>query len=128
MLHVPKHIEINVLRDLPTVKGDKIKLQQLFQNLISNSIKYNDKEKGIIEIDYTEEEGDYKFSVKDNGIGIHEKHQKNIFKIFHAVNKSKDSTGIGLSIVKKIVELHKGEISVESNLGTSTTFYFTLKK
>ena len=129
MLHIPKHININILSELPVVKGDSIKLQQLFQNLISNAIKYNDKENGIIEIDYTEEDEEtYKFLVRDNGIGIDQKHLKDIFKIFHAVNKSKDSTGIGLSIVKKIVELHKGEIYVESELGKGTTFYFTLKK
>ena len=110
------------------VKGDKTKLQQLFQNLISNAVKFNDKEKGFIKIDVKEEEQFYKFSIKDNGIGIEEKYHDKVFKIFNALNKSKESTGIGLSIVKKIVELHHGDIWIESVLGEGTTFYFTLKK
>ena len=70
----------------------------------------------------------YEFSVRDNGIGIEKQFHDKIFKIFHSLNKSKDSTGIGLSIVKKIVNLHKGEIWLDSEPGKGSTFYFTLKK
>jgi signal transduction histidine kinase len=128
MLYVPKHIKIKSLKQLPTLKGDKTKLQQLFQNLISNAIKFIDKDKGEIIIDVEDLKSHYKFSIKDNGIGIEKKFHDKIFKIFHALNKSKDSTGIGLSIVKKIVDLHEGEIWLDSEPNVGTTFYFTLKK
>jgi PAS domain S-box-containing protein len=128
MLYVPAHIAINVLNPLPVVQGDKTKLKQLFQNFISNAVKFNDKEEGYVNIDVIETEMYYQFSVKDNGIGIDKKYHDKIFKVFHALNKRKDSTGIGLSIVKKIINLHKGTVWVESQIGKGTTFHFTLKK
>ena len=103
LLLVPSNLSIKILNKLPTIKGDKTKLQQLFQNLISNAIKFNDKEKGLIEINVKEAESHYEFSVKDNGIGIDKKYHNNIFNIFHSLNKSNESTGIGLSIVKEMV-------------------------
>ena len=128
VLYVPQHISINILSKLPTFYGDKTKFQQLFQNLISNAIKFNDKEKGIINIDVEDHKTFYKFSVLDNGIGIKQKHFDKIFKIFQSLKKSKDSSGIGLSIVKKIVDIYKGEVWLESELNKGTTFYFTIKK
>ena len=128
ILFVPEHIEIKILTELPTVLGDKTKLQQVFQNLISNAIKFNDKSKGFVQIDVVDQESHYRFSIKDNGIGIEPKFQDKVFKIFNTLNKREDSTGIGLSIVKKIVNLHEGEIWIESNLGEGATFFFTLKK
>lgn len=128
LLYIPEHIQIIILNELPTIKGDKTKLQQLFQNLISNSVKFIDKEKGLIEVDFIEKENHYEFSIKDNGIGIHKSFHNKVFKIFHSLNKSKDSTGIGLSIVKKIVNLHDGKIWLESEPKIGTIFYFTLKK
>ena len=128
VLYVPQHISINILSKLPTFYGDKTKFQQLFQNLISNAIKFNDKEKGIINIDVEDHKTFYKFSVLDNGIGVKQKHFDKIFKIFQSLKKSKDSSGIGLSIVKKIVDIYKGEVWLESELNKGTTFYFTIKK
>ena len=123
-----ENITINILSKLPKVKGDTTKFQQLFQNLISNAIKFNRGKKGIIEIDYIEKKSFHQFSVKDNGIGIAKKYHKQIFKIFESLNKSKDSSGIGLSIVKKIVDLYEGNIWLESKPNIGTTFYFTIKK
>ena len=128
VLYVPKHISINILNDLPVVFGDKTKLRQLFQNLISNAVKFIDKEKGIIDIDFKENGTFYEFSIQDNGIGIQEKYHKKIFKIFQTLNNSKESTGIGLSIVKKIVDLYQGDIWIESTPNIGTKFIFTLKK
>lgn len=128
ILYIPEHIVVKALNPLPTIKGDATKLQQLFQNLISNAVKFIDKEKGLITIDVEDFKSHYKFSIQDNGIGIDKQFHNKIFKIFHALNKSKDSTGIGLSIVKKIVDLHQGQIWLESKLNVGTTFYFTLKK
>ena len=127
-LFIPKNISFNVASNLPTVKGTKIKFYQLFQNLIANAIKFNDKKKGIIELDFKEENSFYQFSIKDNGMGIDEKFHDKIFKIFHYLNKTKESSGIGLSIVKKIVNLYGGDIWLESEVGKGATFYFTLKK
>ena len=128
VLYIPNHINIKINKPLPTLKGDKTKLQQVFLNLITNAIKFSDKSKGHIEIDVVPKENHYEFSVKDNGIGIEKKYHDKIFKIFHTLNRSKDSTGIGLSIVKKIVNLHGGDIWLESELSEGTIFYFTLKK
>jgi signal transduction histidine kinase len=128
ILYIPDHIEMALENKLPKLRGDKTKLQQLFQNLISNAVKFIDKPKGQITINVKSMDGYYEFSIADNGIGIEEQYHDKIFKIFHALNKSKESTGIGLSIVKKIVNLHQGKIWVESELGKGATFYFTLKK
>lgn len=128
ILFIPDHIKINVLKKLPIVKGDKPKFQQLFQNFISNAIKFCDKEIGTIEIDYEEKHTFHQFSIKDNGIGIEKKYHDKIFQIFHSLNAREDSTGIGLSIVKKIIDLHQGDIWLDSEPGKGTTFYFTLKK
>ena len=128
IIFVPDHITIKVLNDLPTIKADSVKMQQLFQNLLSNSVKYNDKEEGLIEIDVEENEEFYQFSIKDNGVGIDKKYHNQIFKIFHALNKNKDATGIGLSIVKKIVNHYGGEVWLDSERGVGTIFYFTLRK
>lgn len=128
VLFVSEHVSITILNKLPVVNGDKVKLQQLFQNLISNAVKFNDKEKGVIEIDVKSQKSFYQFSIKDNGVGIEKQYHDKIFKIFHFLNKSKNSTGIGLSIVKKIVDLFNGEIWIDSEIGKGTTFYFTIKK
>ncbi|SOU87207.1 PAS domain-containing sensor histidine kinase [Tenacibaculum dicentrarchi] len=128
LLFIPSHIMIKVPRKLPVVNGDVTKFQQLFQNLISNAVKFNDKEKGLIEIEFIEQTSFYQFSVKDNGIGIDKKYHDKIFKIFQSLNKREDSTGIGLSIVKKIIQLYEGTIWLESESDVGTTFYFTIKK
>ena len=128
ILYIPEHITVKALNQLPVITGDGTKLQQLFQNLISNAVKFIDKEVGLVIIDFEDLKSHYKFSIKDNGIGIDKQFHDKIFKIFHALNKSKDSTGIGLSIVKKIVDLHEGQIWLESEPNVGTTFYFTLKK
>jgi PAS domain S-box-containing protein len=128
VIFFPSHIELKLLNPLPIVVGDETRFQQLFQNLISNSILYIDKEVGLIEIDCIEKNFHYQFSVKDNGVGIKKENHKKIFKIFHSLEKRKESSGIGLSIVKKIVSLYGGEVWLESEYGKGTTFYFTIKK
>ncbi|MBU3013053.1 PAS domain S-box protein [Polaribacter vadi] len=127
-MYVPDIISINVLNTLPIVQGDSVKFEQLFQNLIGNAIKFSDKENAFINVDFKDQGEFYKFSVIDNGIGIENRHFDKIFKIFQSLKISEDSTGIGLSIVKKIIDIYKGEIWVESELGKGTTFHFTIKK
>lgn len=128
MLYIPEHISVNITNTLPSLVGHKTKLQQLFQNLISNAIKFIDKEIGVINISVESQDDYYQFSVQDNGIGIEKQFHDKIFKVFHSLKKSKDSSGIGLSIVQKIIELHQGKIWLESEPNVGTTFYFTLKK
>lgn len=128
ILYVPDNISIHILKKLPIVKGDKVKFQQLFQNLIANAIKFSNKPKSIINIDLIEHKSFFMFSIEDNGIGIEKRHFDKIFKIFQSLKKSEDSSGIGLSIVKKIVDIYKGEIWLESEKDQGTTFYFTIKK
>ncbi|WP_343329585.1 PAS domain-containing sensor histidine kinase [Polaribacter staleyi] len=128
ILFIPENISVNVLKKLPIVKGDKTKFQQLFQNFISNAIKFCDKEIGIVEVDCKEDGSFYQFSIRDNGIGIEKKYHDKIFEVFTSLNKREDSTGIGLSIVKKIIDLHEGTIWLESEPNKGTTFYFTIKK
>ncbi|MFC4633536.1 PAS domain S-box protein [Dokdonia ponticola] len=128
VLYIPDNISVTSLKNLPVVKGDKIKFQQVFQNLIGNAIKFNDKEKGTITIDYVDKKSYHQFSISDNGMGIEKKYHEAIFKIFNSLKQSKDSSGIGLSIVKKVIDLYKGNIWVASELNKGTTFYFTLKK
>ncbi|GAA4303682.1 PAS domain-containing sensor histidine kinase [Aestuariibaculum suncheonense] len=128
ILYIPEHITIYILKPLPVVFGHKTKIQQLFQNLISNAIKFIDKDKGLIYISVEELDDCYQFSIQDNGMGIEKKFHNKIFKVFHALKKSDESTGIGLSIVQKIVELHNGKIWLESKPNKGTTFLFTIKK
>jgi light-regulated signal transduction histidine kinase (bacteriophytochrome) len=127
IIYIPEHITVTYY-DLPVVKGDKYRLQQLFQNLISNAISYNDKETGRVEIGVSEKDEFWEFYVKDNGKGIEEVYFEKIFKTFQKLENKMESTGIGLSIVKKVVDLYGGKIWLTSQLNLGTTFYFTLKK
>ena len=127
-IFIPDHIKVLIKRKLPTVKADPTRLQQLFQNLMSNAINYIDKEKGLVEVDFEDTKDFYVFSIKDNGVGIPKEYHEKIFKIFNTLGGFEKSTGIGLSIVKKVVELYKGEIWLESKVGVGTTFFFSIKK
>ncbi|QHI38278.1 Phytochrome-like protein cph1 [Kordia antarctica] len=128
ILYIPEHIQFIFPEDLPIIKADKTRIKQLFQNLISNAIDYVDKEDGKIEVKFKELKYYWKFSVSDNGIGIAKAYHDKIFKIFQTLDTKGKSTGIGLSIVKKIIELYKGDIYLESEEGKGTTFFFKLKK
>ena len=118
-------------KNLPTIYGEKINIHLLFQNLISNALKFIRKDT-IPEISISSEENSdfWTLIVKDNGIGIEKKHLPKIFKIFqrlHNINEY-EGTGIGLAHCKKIVDLHKGKIWVESSKNSGSTFYFTISK
>jgi two-component system sensor kinase FixL len=130
LLSPPSHIKIDIPEKLPKLVYDRTRLQQVFQNLISNAIKFMDKDQGHIQVLFDDEDDHYAFHVKDNGPGISQAHFDKIFQIFQTL-ASKDefeSTGIGLSIVKRIVELNGGEVSVTSEEGKGSTFSFTVPK
>lgn len=120
-----------IFNGLPTIKGDETKLRQLFQNLISNAIKFRRKDREpVISVTADEQEGLYLFSVKDNGIGIDEKYIPKLFVVFQRLHSEKEykGTGIGLATCKKIVTLHNGKIWVESTAGEGSSFNFIIPK
>jgi light-regulated signal transduction histidine kinase (bacteriophytochrome) len=128
MMHIPTNVLIIKPVKLPIINGDKHRLQQLFQNIIDNAIKYNNKAKVIIEIGFEDNDNYWKFFIKDNGKGIDKLYFDKIFHTFQKLENNPESSGIGLSIVKKIVNLYEGHIWVESEINIGSTFYFTLKK
>jgi signal transduction histidine kinase len=127
-----ERVEVRVPRPLPVVRADRVRVGEIFHNLIVNAMKYNDKPEKWIEVGWRESRGGPPvFYVRDNGIGIPEKHHEAVFRIFkrlHSRDKFGGGTGAGLTIVKKIVERHHGRIWAESSPGEGTTFYFTLQE
>ncbi len=114
---------------LPTVTGSAPQLKILFRNLIGNAVKFNDKPAPIVEVGFrSQENNSYLFWVRDNGIGIEPEYFDKIFVIFQRLHSREafEGTGAGLAIVKKIIEIHKGKIWVESQPGTGSMFCFTL--
>jgi light-regulated signal transduction histidine kinase (bacteriophytochrome) len=114
--------------DLPTVMADRTQMDQLFQNLIGNAIKYRGADPPQIHVGCQRDGGWWVFSVRDNGIGIDPRYSERIFIIFQRLHTRDEysGTGIGLAICKKIVERHGGKIWIESELGQGTTCYFKL--
>lgn len=126
----PANAVINVRDNLPNMRAERVKLQQVFLNLIQNAIKYNDKEDIQVEIRCEDQGNDWKFFVKDNGPGIEPRYHEKIFVIFQTLNARDEveSRGVGLAIVKKIVEEEGGKIWVESEKGKGATFCFNWPK
>ena len=112
---------------MPHVIADPIQLEQLFQNLIGNAIKFHGDNTPRVHIDAERSNGRWIFSVHDNGIGIDPQYEERIFEIFKRLNTKTEysGTGLGLAICKKIVDRHKGDIWLESKLDKGSTFYFT---
>lgn len=149
-LHVTlneRGIEVRIPRSLPAIPCDAARIGEVFRNLIVNAMKYNDKPQKWIEIGYTQNgnasddvleangknggKGHLSFYVRDNGIGIREKHIDSVFRIFkrlHGRDQYGGGVGAGLTIVKKIVERHGGRVWVQSQFGDGTTFHFTLQE
>jgi PAS domain S-box-containing protein len=121
---------IHVPENLPEVRYNATQLSMVFRNLISNAMKFNDKPIPVITMGVREEEGEYVFSVGDNGIGIEKEYYDRIFTIFQRLQRSEEyrGTGAGLTIVKKIVERHRGRVWLESVPGEGTTFFFSVLK
>lgn len=119
-----------VYNDLPIVRVDESQITQVFQNLISNAIKFKSDKKPIIKIEAKNKKNNWQISVTDNGIGMHMKYKERIFEVFQRLHTKEEykGTGIGLAICKKIIERHQGKIWIDSKPGEGSTFYFTLPK
>ena len=138
----PDALELVVPRRLPTIRCDWVRCREVFVNLLSNALKYTDKPRPRIEVGYIDRDeaaprprcpadaiGQTIFYVKDDGIGIAERHFEQVFKMFkrlHDRDEYGGGTGAGLTIVRKLVERHRGQVWIDSTLGEGTTFYFTL--
>lgn len=129
-LALPSSFIIELPSNLPIVKSNSTKLKQIFSNLISNAFNHHDRENGKIVISALENDENFEFVVKDDGPGIAPQYHEKVFQIFNTlgVNSKKSSTGIGLAIVKKIVNEFEGEIFVESDVGKGASFKFTHRK
>lgn len=130
LLAPPENLSFAISENLPTVRCQKIRVSQVFQNLIDNAIKYIDKADGLIQVGVKENQDNWQFFVKDNGPGIGLNHQQRIFQMFQTLHNKEDisSTGIGLPLVKKIIEQWQGELWLESIPGQGSCFQFTLPK
>lgn len=126
----PPAVRIALQPGFPVIVADKVRISQVFQNLIANAIQYMDKPRGEVTLEWLDAGAWWQFSVSDNGPGIDPKYHERIFQIFQTLKSQNDqeSTGVGLSIVKKIVELHGGKIWVESEVGNGSTFWLTFPK
>ena len=124
------NIAVHIQPDLPLVHGDRQRLIEVLQNLIDNAAKYmSDQADPLIELGQQgEEDGKTIFFVRDNGIGIAPEYHERVFGLFNKLDAMSEGTGIGLALVKRIVEFHGGRIWVESEAGKGSTFYFTLPR
>lgn len=130
LISPPANIQVHIQENLPDLLAEETRMFQLLQNLIGNAVKYMDKDEGHVYVETKELDNTWEVSIRDNGPGIPAKQHENIFKIFQTLQKSDDinSTGIGLTLVKKTVELNGGTIRVESEAGKGASFIFTWPK
>ena len=130
MIAAPEGIKIAIDTELPTITFEKTRIQQVFQNLIGNAVKYMGKPEGEIHIGHSEMEDCWEFYVSDTGMGIEARHFDKVFQIFQTLvpRDQSESTGVGLAIVKKIVESYDGKIWLHSEIDKGSTFGFKLPK
>ena len=127
-IYVPDHIKIVIKGTLPTLFTGKYRLEQLFKNLIMNAVDALENEKeGFVVVEAHQEDDKWFFSIKDNGKGIPPHLQAGIFGMFKKLENKANATGIGLALVKKIINYYKGDIWLSSEEGIGTTFFFTIK-
>jgi PAS domain S-box-containing protein len=125
-----ERVEVIIETPLPTLVIEPTRIRQVFQNLLDNAVKFIDKPEGEIRVGCKPQDDCWVFWVQDNGPGIEQRHFERIFQIFQTLTPrdQMENTGIGLSIVKRIIELYEGEIWLESTIGKGSTFFFSLPK
>ncbi|MBU1672179.1 MAG: PAS domain S-box protein [Actinobacteria bacterium] len=130
MIGPPPGVKVTMAGSLPSVVCERMRMSQVFQNLIGNAVKFMDRPDGEVTVSYTDEGTAWRLAVADNGPGIDPKYQETIFGIFQTISPRDEveGTGLGLTLVKKIVEMHGGRVWVESEVGEGATFYFTIPK
>ncbi len=130
MVAPPDHVAIAIDGELPVIEFEPTRIRQIFQNLLGNAVKYMDKPKGEIRIRCLDQVDCWQFSVADNGSGIRKEHFERIFQMFQAIGAKgeSESTGIGLALVKRIIETYGGTVWVKSEIGCGSTFFFTVPK
>jgi signal transduction histidine kinase len=122
-----RQVQVEIEPDLPVVYVDRVRITEVLQNLIVNAVKFmGTQEQPLIEIGSIKRNAQTIFFVRDNGMGIAPEYHQKVFGLFDKLNPASDGTGIGLALVKRIVEVHGGKIWVESELGRGATFFFTL--
>ena len=127
-IYVPSSIKIKLKGQLPTLETDKYRIEQLFKNILTNAIAATEGLRaGLITIEAREQHDAWLFCIADNGKGIPKHLQAGIFDMFKKLENDSNTTGIGLALVKKIVNYYRGEIWLSSEEGIGTTFYFTIK-
>lgn len=128
LIQAPESIEFSIPTSLPTLLMGETHALQIFQNFLSNAVKYMDKPKGFVQIHCEQMEVFWRFTISDNGPGIDEQYHEKIFDMFQTLvsRDTNESTGVGLAIVKKLVHHYEGQVGVESEVGKGTTFWFTL--
>ncbi|MHA1992834.1 MAG: ATP-binding protein [Candidatus Hodarchaeales archaeon] len=130
ILSIGKSVKITIKDPMPIIRANKIQLIQVFQNLISNALKFLDKPKKTITIECESIKDFWKFSVTDNGVGIKKEDFPRVMQMFKTLDQEgiEKGTGIGLAIVERIVLMHGGKLWIESEFGKGSTFYFTISK
>ena len=130
LVGLAEHADIELETGGAIVLCDRTRTSQLLQNLLDNAVKYSDKERPKIHVSCQDADEYWQVSVADDGPGIEERFQKQVFRIFHRIDPKdkREGSGVGLAIAKKIVDLHSGRIWIESPPGRGTTFHFTMPK
>ncbi|MDG1573372.1 PAS domain S-box protein [Robiginitalea sp. M366] len=128
IIFIPDHVRIVIMDELPVIRAIPAQMHQLFQNLLSNAVTHIENPEGLVTVGCRDIGDFWEFYVEDNGVGIPPEYHQKIFQMFQSISGKRKGTGIGLSIVKKITELHGGEVRVASTPGQGTTFTFTIRK
>ncbi|WP_282037885.1 sensor histidine kinase [Saccharicrinis aurantiacus] len=127
-LTIPDETEVRIVGKLPTVEGNQNLFFKLFRNIIDNAVKNIVNKEGLIQIGVIDKNTEWEFYISDNGKGIKPEYHEKIFEIFQKIDDDATATGIGLAIVKRIIDLYCGKIWLQSKVGLNTTFFFTLPK
>lgn len=121
-------VSVRIEGTLPVVRYDRTQLTQVFQNLIHNGVQHLGRQSGEVVVSCRKADDGIEFSVRDDGVGIPETHLERVFQMFQVVDPEGETTGVGLAIVRKIVEMHGGSVSVASTPGRGATFRFSIPK